>query len=269
LLAAKDRKKAEDFILNWLSQNKEKYKGSTTRLNLAGVKSLCEFAELPVPLNWKKIIKASPKISKSDDRPPTLPEIRTIFDTGDDRLKFILSLMVSSGIRVGAFDYFKVKDYRIIEQEDPNISKFTENSSKVRIAELTVYRGEPEVYRTFASSENVEYFNRYVAERIRSGEQTINRKDGTNGLLPEAPLVVHPCSFVNKRLTPERSNVYAISIQLSYAWKRSGLETINEFHRAHGMRKFFKTSLESSGCKSVFIERWMGHMSMWSDRDIK
>lgn len=64
-LAAKDRRKAEDVILNWLSENKERYKGSTTRLNIAGLKSLCEYAELPIPLNWKKILKAPLRISKA------------------------------------------------------------------------------------------------------------------------------------------------------------------------------------------------------------
>lgn len=56
----------------------------------------------------KKITKDIPKGKRcSDDRAPTLGEIKLICNYPDRRITAIVSVMTPSGIRVGAWDYLK------------------------------------------------------------------------------------------------------------------------------------------------------------------
>lgn len=248
-IAAEDRKAAEQVLLNWIYDSQKTLSGSSIRTFLAATKSLCDFAELPTPLNFKKIIKAAPKYSKSDDRPPTPGEIRQIFFPGDNRFKFILSLMVSSGIRVGAFNWFRMRDFKIIEVVDDS-SKL--NPKTLEIASIRVYAGQTEVYTTFGSSECVNLFRQYCAERERSGEV----------LGPNSPLVRNPVSFRKKKQEVEISKTDSLSIQsqLAYAWRKAGF-LVREFKTAHGTRKYFKTVLEGAGMKSILVESLLGHLN--------
>jgi hypothetical protein len=57
-------------------------------------------------LNWKKIARRIPRGSDhADDRAPSKDEIRRILTYPDRRIKPIVLIMASSGIRVGAWDY--------------------------------------------------------------------------------------------------------------------------------------------------------------------
>lgn len=57
---------------------------------------------------WKRITRGLPKGRKAaDDRAPTIEEIRKIVEYPDRRIKPIVYTMVSSGIRLGAWDYLK------------------------------------------------------------------------------------------------------------------------------------------------------------------
>ena len=61
-------------------------------------------------VNWKKISKGIPTGRKSaNDRAPTREELKKLSEYPDRRIKSIICLMVSTGIRVGAFDYIQWK----------------------------------------------------------------------------------------------------------------------------------------------------------------
>jgi len=63
-----------------------------------------------ITLNWKKISKGVPTKRKSaNDRAPTNEEILKLTDYPDRRIKAIVYTVVSSGIRIGAWDYLKWK----------------------------------------------------------------------------------------------------------------------------------------------------------------
>jgi hypothetical protein len=62
--------------------------------------------DLLVP--WKKLTRGLPKAKNyADDRVLTIGEIRKIASYLDWRIKAIVSTMVSSGIRLGAWDQLK------------------------------------------------------------------------------------------------------------------------------------------------------------------
>jgi hypothetical protein len=61
-------------------------------------------------IQWKNITTVLPKSRKyADDRAPTIDEIQNICGYLDRRIKAIVYIIASSGIRLDACDYLKLK----------------------------------------------------------------------------------------------------------------------------------------------------------------
>ena len=96
--------------------NRKEITGSTVRNYLKSIKLFCEMADLPIA--WKKISRGLPRAKNySDDRIPTMEEIRKLLEYPDRRLKAIIYTMAPSGIRLGAWDYLKWANIRPIEKD--------------------------------------------------------------------------------------------------------------------------------------------------------
>jgi hypothetical protein len=68
-LAKKNRKKAEDSLIEYIVASRTEIKGSTISTRLAELKSFLDFYE--VSLNWKRVKSAAPPSHMvSNDRPP-------------------------------------------------------------------------------------------------------------------------------------------------------------------------------------------------------
>ena len=74
----------------------------------------------------------------TDDRAPTLEEIKKLCEYPDRRIKAIVYTMVSAGICVGAWDYLHWGNIRPIERD-----------GKIIAARMIVYDGEDDAYITF------------------------------------------------------------------------------------------------------------------------
>ena len=107
----KDNQFAFKSIISFLHTQKERcdrkeITGSTIRNYLKAIKLFTEMNDISI--SWKKITRGLPKGRKwADDRAPTLDEIRKIVEYPDRRIKPIVYTMVSSGIRLGAWDYLR------------------------------------------------------------------------------------------------------------------------------------------------------------------
>jgi hypothetical protein len=108
----------QDCIMSYLSHHKHRAQNkeiapSSIWNYYQPIKVLCDahddiFTDNKV--RWKRITKSLPSMKKySNDRTPTTEEIRKIVNNGDRRTKVIVLVMVSSGIRLGAWDYLKWK----------------------------------------------------------------------------------------------------------------------------------------------------------------
>jgi integrase len=256
----KDSDWAFNKVVSFLQFQKERVQrqeisAATLRNFVKAIKLFCEMSDVPVP--WKKITRGLPKFRKfADDRAPTIEEIRKMIEYPDRRMKAILYVMSSSGIRLGAWDYLRWKDIVPIVKDGNTIA-----------ARVTVYSGDEEEYYTFITSEAYFELEKWMQYRSEAGEainkyswlmrQLWNTKQGYyHGVVTE-PTQLKSTGI--KRLI-ERT-LWSQGIR-----KKSDLQHKRyEFQTNHGFRKWFKTRCELSGMKSINIEILMGHSIGISD----
>src|SRR5919107_2082522 len=76
----------------------------TVRNYVKSIKLFCDMADLQIP--WARIARGLPRAKRfADYRPPTVQEIRRIVEYPDRRIKAVVYMMASTGIRVGAWDF--------------------------------------------------------------------------------------------------------------------------------------------------------------------
>jgi hypothetical protein len=74
---------------------------------------------------------------------PTLEEIQRLIEYPDRHIKPIVYTMVSSGIRIGAWDYLRWKQ----------VSPTTNDKGEIVAAKLLAYAGEADEYYSFITPE--------------------------------------------------------------------------------------------------------------------
>jgi len=248
------------FINFIVTQNKrvdrKEITPGTVRNYYKAAKLFCEMNDIMV--NWKKIAKGLLREKQyGDDRAPTVSELLQLLKYPDRRLKPIILVMTSSGIRGGAWDYLKWK--HIIPIED---------NGEVVAAKIIVYAGEPESYFSFITTEAYFALKEWMDFRASYGEaisgeswlmrdlwQTTqtNRRHGTIGV------VAYP--------KPLKSS--GIKSLMERAIKTQGVgkilkegtnhNTRREWKVMHGYRKWFNGVLVNANVNQTKKERLMGH----------
>jgi hypothetical protein len=97
---------------------------------------------------WDIILRSLPKVKQhANDRIPTVQEIKKLIEYPDRRIKPIVLLSVSTGIRVGAWDYMRWKHIVPIKKNEN--AGGGGGGATILAAILVVYPNEPEEYFTF------------------------------------------------------------------------------------------------------------------------
>jgi len=220
---------------------------ATLRNFVKAIKLFCEENELF--FNWKKLTKRLPPArNHANDRAPTREEIQRLLEYPDYRVKPVILILASSGVRIGAFDYFRVGDLTPVMRE-----------GRLVAGRLVVYRGEPEEYFTFVTPEAFTAVKEYLDFRREHGEH----------ITDDSPLIRDDfdVNTANGAAIPPPRRLRAAGVKalLERAMKAYGLSRRREGNRrrewqtAHGYRKYFKTVLETMGVKSLIVEKLMGH----------
>lgn len=229
--ASFDRASAETFLMHWIVSYKKH--PSATREYISALKSLCDMCD--VQINWKKIKSICPKPPRTEKIATPIDATRKIYSSSDIRGKFMISLLASTGGRIGLFDYACVRD----------VEKITVLG--VEIGRIKIYPGEPERYFSYLTPEALHDFEVYIALRKNAGEN----------VTPASPLLRNhfdpQCPRVMKRI-----NSRSATDVLEKKWKDSGFKERN-WSPAHGFRSFAETALCSSGMKWEDAELILGH----------
>lgn len=229
--------------------------GATVRNYVKSIKLFCEMADIPI--QWKKITRGLPRGRKyADDRIPTLEEIKKLVQYPDRRIKAIVYVMASSGIRIGAWDYLQWGHIRPIERE-----------GKVIAAKMIVYAGEEEEYFTFMSSEAWEALKNWIDYRRASSEVICDSSWVMRDLWDTR--VAQGRGFAS---LPKKLSALGVKRLMERAIWAQGLRTKLEpgkkrhpYQANHSLRKWFKTRCEIAGMKPINIEKLMNHSCGISD----
>ena len=247
---------AEAEIMKFVAFQRERVEareivGPTIRNYIKATKLFCQMNDLV--LNWDKIRRGLPSARQSaNDRAPTIEEIKRLLEYPDRRMKPIVHTMVSSGIRIGSWDYLCWK----------HVSPILENG-KLIAAKLQVYAGDPEEYYCFITPEAYTSLNDWMEFRSGYGEvitgnswlmrdiwQTTNITYGAKLGLATSPKKLRSSGI--RRLLDRALWEQGLRHPLVNGVRR------HEWKVAHGFRKFFKTQTERT-MKSLNVEILMGH----------
>ncbi len=231
-------------------QNKE-IVSSTIQNYLKSIKLFCELADIEI--SWKRISRGLPRgKSYADDRIPTDDEIQKIIEYPDRRIKAIIYTVISSGIRVGAWDYLRWG----------NITPIEKDGLGVVVAKVIVYTGEDEEYFTFISTEAFLELQKWIKYREDSGE-IINENSwvmrdlwDSSSLKDGKGLVTKPKQLASsgiKRLIERAIWAQGLRCKLEHGKKR------HPFSAVHSFRKSFKTRCEIAGMKPINVEKLLSH----------
>ena len=158
----------QDTIMIFLDFHKERVRkielaAGTLKNYYRAAKLFCEMNDLT--LNWKRISKGLPKAKNaSNDRAPTIEEIRKLVEYPDRRIKPIVYAMGSGGFRLGGWDYLQWKHVFPITPENAK-------DSEVIAAKLVIYADEPEEYNTFITPEAYYALKDWMEFRASYGEK--------------------------------------------------------------------------------------------------
>jgi hypothetical protein len=249
----------EDEFINFVSfQLQRVSRGEITESTIKNyyrpTKLFCEMNGCSHMINWKMISRGLPKGRQAaNDRAPTMEEIRKLVEYPDRRIKPIVSTMVSSGIRIGAWDYLRWK----------HVLPITNDKGEIMVAKLIVYAGDTEEYYSFITPEAYHLLKDWMDFRASYGEkitgeswvmrdiwQTTNITYGANLGLATCPKKLKSSGI--KRLLERALWEQHVRHPLQNGAKR------HEWKAAHGFRKFYKSRAEQV-MKPINVEKTMGH----------
>ena len=211
-------------------------------------------------MNWKYIRKGIPKGRKSAiDRIPEFSEIKKLLHAPDIRLKPIVYVMLSSGIRVSAWEELKWK--HVIPLSD-------KENGNIIAANLLVYPGDEEEYYTFMTPEAYNALKEWMDFRASHGEPITGESWLMRDVWQITDLPTHG-GQIRLASNPQKLSVGAIK-NIVYRALRSQQIIVkldkqkedgcrHHFKMMHGYRKGFKTICENAGMKSINIEILLGH----------
>lgn len=207
-------------------------------------------------VNWDKIKKGMPSVNQtSNDRIPEIEEINSLLNYNDIRIRPIILTMLSSGIRVGAWNWLRWKNVIPIEKEGSIVA-----------AKLIVYYQEPEQYNTYITSEAYFSLKSYIDFRELHGEKI----SGESWLIRDQWQKISKTHGhrIGQATMPKKLDAEGVRRLIYDAWKIQGVISVRtsdsgektHFKSSHGFRKFFQTQCEMI-IKSEDVEILMGHGS--------
>lgn len=228
-LSISDPKTVENTLINFILEQKQIGKSFYAISNY--VNCIISFYKInDILVNTKKITRFMPERRRiKSDISYNHEEIRKMLEIADERMRAVILILASSGMRVGALPLIKLK----------NLKGNT----------LTVYETYGEEYLTFITPECNKAVDDYLDMRSRCGE-----------ILKSESLLIREQFDIRDQFQIKNSRQIkrdAIQWMIKDIVKRCGIG--NEVMLAHGFRKFFTTQLVNSKVNPEIREMLLGH----------
>jgi hypothetical protein len=237
--------------------DKKEITAGTVRNYYKSAKLFCEVNDIIV--NWKKIAKGLLQEKQyGDDRAPTVAELIQIMKYPDRRIKPIILVMTSSGIRGGAWDYLQWKHIMPIKR-----------NGEIVAAKIIVYAGEADSYYSLLTPEAyyacLEWMKfRESYNEIISGEswvmrdmwqttKTSERRRGTAGV------ATHPKQLKSSGIKSLMERAIRTQGVEKILKEGTNHNTRREWKVLHGYRKWFNSVLVNANFSHTKKEKLMGH----------
>ena len=184
---------------------------------------------------------------KNTDRGYTHEEIKKILDVADLRMKSVILLMASTGMRIGAVTELKLKHLKEIDKE--------------KIYKITVYEKSKDEYYTFCSFECASIIKSYLDFRKKSGE--ILEKES---YLIREQFDINDFEQIRKK--SRKISMQTIKNNVIVLLRKAGLREIdhnyefgnrNRIPMSHGFRKFWMNQAVKSKMPAEQREMLLGH----------
>lgn len=246
-----------DIIIRYITHNKQRVlnkelAAGTLEMYYHTIKLFYDMNDITEKgINWNKIARGLPKSRIiANDRAPTLDELKKLMEYGDRRMKMLVTVMFSSGIRVGAWEHLQLK--HVIPVKDD-------------CAKLLVYDEDNERYYTFVTKEAHDAIKKWIAYRESYGEKITPDSYLMRDLWPTADTNYKSGGAVGLATHPKKLTTAAIQKILSRALQKQGIRQPlkkgsrrHPFKLAHGLRKAFR-SKAGLVMHHLNVELIMGH----------
>jgi integrase len=200
-------------------------------------------------LNSKRIGRyQGEKQRQFTDRAYTREEIHKLVDMSDERMKVIITLFASCGLRPGAIPSLVLRNLQYLED--------------YKLHKITIYEGHEKQYFTFCTPECTKFITNYLDYRMRSGER----------LTDNSPLIRQQFdrNDILQVKNPKPLKLRGINQLLDILLYKSGLHELvhrtegskdkrKDTARANGFRKFVITQMAESGVDFEIRESLVGH----------
>lgn len=230
-------KEIESNIIMYLTEpHNKRLKKQSKKCYLAAVSHFYTMND--IVLNRKKIGKFIPKDNDiQEDRGYRKDEIQALLANADHRLRVVILLMASSGVRIGAVPLLRMSHLLHIQEPD--------------IYRITVYQGTDEKHYTFCTPECKKAIDAYITYRKTMGEQF----DQNSPLIREPIRRDDQFKAKHPKIVTERSlqqAIYQTAITAGLRKPTMLTESIikgtirHEVKITHGLKKFFVTQLTNA-----------------------
>ncbi len=257
-LLNQDHRIIEEQIISYLVylRTDQKLSYSSLALRLAAIRKFYEMND--VMLNWKKVsnyLGENTKLFK--DRAYITEEIQRLLTKADERMRVIILLLASTGMRIGAIPGLNLK--HLTKVEDYNLYQ------------ITVYENTKDEYYCFCSPECANAIDSYIAYRERCYEK----------IGPESPLIREQFDRDNpdKARNPRLLSLDTLNALIRELLIVAGIRSIEhltetqttsgrlrkEVKASHGFRKFATTNMIRAKVNPEAREMLLGHSIGLSD----
>jgi hypothetical protein len=256
----------EDSIQDFLTHHKERVKKGEIGENTPSdyywpIKRFCDGHKrnLPGEIDWNRLSNIVPRVtSYSNDRCPTVLEIRKVIKNPNRRVKPIVLVMCSSGIRLASWTYLKWKHVKPItnseylrwkkqqEEDEKGHSNIMipkedneDESKKIIAARLWAYDTKRKKwYFSFITAEAYSALKELMDHRHDAEHENI---DGESWII-----INEKVSFAS---TPKKLSYAGLKKLLGRVLKEEGVrgdvlpegQRRYDWKQSHGYRKFFET----------------------------